>query len=116
MHAGELSPSVDTLVSAAAEGALIAGDVAEDRTKATYVRAHVRELAEEVEHEAEKLNDANAVPEVEAGKEEALTLAEDISTALGQLQTAPTDMAEARNTRRDLEDLAKKAEDLAASL
>ena len=37
---GELSRSIETLESASAEGSLLAKDVAEDRSKATFVRVH----------------------------------------------------------------------------
>ena len=57
---GELSRSIQTMESSAAEGALLADDVARDRTKATFVRVHARDLSDVVTHEAEKLNDAQA--------------------------------------------------------
>jgi hypothetical protein len=116
MTASELSPSVDTLVSSAAEGRLLARDVARDRTKATFARAHARELGEDVDHESEKLNDATAAPGVGAKKDAAGALADKISTALGQLQAAPDDRHEARQTEAQLAKLAKSAERLAGSL
>jgi predicted small secreted protein len=116
MTAGELSPSVDTLVSSAAEGQLMARDVARDRTKTTFVRAHARELGEDVDHEAEKLNDATPAPGVGPRRDAASKLADEISTALGQLQTGPDDRAGARQTEAQLARLAKQAERLAASL
>ena len=39
MTPGELSRPIDTLASTAAEGAMLAGGVGRDRTKATFVRA-----------------------------------------------------------------------------
>jgi hypothetical protein len=116
MTAGELSPSVDTLVSSAAEGQLLARDVARDRTKSTFVRAHARELGEEVDHESEKLNDATPAPGVGPKKDAASKLADEISTALGELQTAPDDRAGARQTKAQLVNLTKLAERLAGSL
>ena len=58
MQPDELARSIGTLESAAAEGALLAEDVAADRTKATFARVHARDLGETVDHEAEKLHDA----------------------------------------------------------
>ena len=60
MEPQELARSVQTLESSASEGALLADGVARDRTKATFVRAHSRDLGETVDHEAEKLADADA--------------------------------------------------------
>src|SRR3954468_9152550 len=79
MQPDELSRSIGTLESAAAEGALLAGDVARDRTKASFARAHARELGETVEHEAEKLSDADADGVVAARKARAVALAGRIS-------------------------------------
>ena len=116
MLADELAPSVDTLSFSAADGELLARDVARDRTKATFVRAHARELGEAVDHEAEKLNDAAAAAGVGAKKDTAATLADQISTALGQLQSSPGDEQAARKSQAQLARLAKRAERLAASL
>src|SRR5215213_9018486 len=68
MQPQELARSVQTLESSAAEGALLANGVARDRTKATFVRAHSRDLGETVDHEAEKLADADANGEVAVRK------------------------------------------------
>src|SRR5215207_11529914 len=81
MQADELVRSIGTLESTAAEGALLADSVARDRTKATFARAHARELGETADHEAEKLNDAEAEPEggVALTKARAIELADRIS-------------------------------------
>jgi hypothetical protein len=113
MRADELSRSVESLASSAAEGALLADGAAEDRTKATFVRASARELGEDVEHEAEKLSDATAHGEVAADKARAVELADRISEQLGQLQTAPGDRAEARRADAALRALADAATRLA---
>jgi hypothetical protein len=113
MQPEELSRSVQSLASSAAEGALLADGAAEDRTKATFVRAHARDLGETVEHEAEKLSDASATGEVAADKADAVDLAGRISEQLGQLQTAPDDRAEARRAGDALRALADEATRLA---
>jgi len=113
MRADELSRSIDTLASAAAEGALLADGAAQDRTKATFTRAHARELGETVEHEAEKLSDATANGAVATDKADAVELADRISQQLGQLQTAPDDRAGARSAGDRLRALADEATRLA---
>jgi hypothetical protein len=116
MQASELSPSVETLASSAADGQLLARGAAADRTKTTFVRVHARELGEVVDHEAEKLNDATPAAGVGAKKDSASTLAEQISTVLGQLQTAPADRPQARRAELRLRQLAQRAQRLADSL
>jgi hypothetical protein len=113
MRADELSRSVQSLASAAAEGALTADGAARDRTKTTFVRAHARELGETVEHEAEKLGDASATGAVAADKAKAVALAGEISQRLGDLQTAPDDRAGARRAAEQLRALADEATRLA---
>jgi outer membrane murein-binding lipoprotein Lpp len=109
MRADELSRSVETLASAAAEGQLLADGVVQDRTKATFVRAHARELGETVEHEAEKLSDASARGMVATDKARAVALAEAIEEQLGQLQTAPDDAVGARRAADALRALTDRA-------
>src|SRR5215212_7176577 len=97
----ELSRSIGTLESTAAEGALLAKDVAGDRTKATFARVHARDLSDVVDHEAEKLNDAQAdEANVAAAKTDAVDLADRIGTQLGQIQVAPDDEPGARKAEQ----------------
>jgi hypothetical protein len=117
MTPGELSRSIQTLESTAAEGSMLAGDVADDRTKATFARVHARDLGDVVVHEAEKLNDADAdQSDVAAAKTKAVDLADKIDTALGQIQVAPDDEPTARKAATELDDLSKGAGDLAEGL
>jgi hypothetical protein len=117
MTPGELSRSIQTLESTAAEGSMLASDVADDRTKATFARVHARDLGDVVVHEAEKLNDADAdQSDVAAAKTKAVDLADKIDTALGQIQVAPDDEPAARKAATELDDLSKRAGDLAESL
>src|SRR5215210_9464124 len=82
MQPDELSRSIGTLESTAAEGAFLADDVADDRTKATFARVHARDLSDVVDHEAEKLHDAQANrPDVARAKRRAVALADQIGTA-----------------------------------
>jgi hypothetical protein len=113
----ELSRSIGTLESTAAEGAFLADDVADDRTKATFARVHARDLTDVVDHEAEKLNDAQADrPDVAKAKSEAISLADKITTALGQIQTAPGSESAGRSAGGQLSKLSKDAGKLADGL
>jgi hypothetical protein len=114
---GELSRSIETLESTAAEGALLADDVARDRSKATFVRVHARDLSDVVVHEAEKLNDAQADrADVAAAKTKALDLADRIDTALGQIQVAPDSETDGRKSTAALARLSEEAKKLAGGL
>ena len=116
MQADELVRSIGTLESSAAEGALLAHDVARDRTKATFARAHARELGEAVDHEAEKLQDASADGEVRVRKSAAVDLAGRVSEALGQIRTAPGSEEEGRSAEGALTRLGDRAGRLAEGL
>jgi hypothetical protein len=116
MRPEELARSVDTLASAAAEGALIARDVARDRTKTTFARVRARELGETVDHEAEKLSDATPQERIADEKTAAVKLATAISEVLGEIQTSPADRAAAAEAGRKLDDLSKRAQELSKSL
>jgi hypothetical protein len=116
MQPDELSRSIDTLVSSAGEGRLIAEGVAEDRTKTTFVRARTRELGETVDHESEKLSDATAEPGIAAEKRAAVALAERISSVLGRLQVEPTDEATAGAAEGSFARLASRGKRLQGSL
>jgi hypothetical protein len=114
---GELSRSIQTLESTAAEGSLLAQDVADDRSKATFVRVHSRDLSDVVQHEAEKLNDAEADrADVAATKTDAIDLADRIDTALGKIQTAPGSESDGRSAQRALARLSQDAKKLADGL
>jgi hypothetical protein len=116
IRADELSRSVDMLVSSAGEGELLAEGVAADRTKTTFVRVRARELGEIVDHEAEKLDDASAKPDLAAETKAAVGLAERIGSALGQLQLSPADESAATRVSERLARLAARGEQLSGSL
>src|SRR5215217_1954593 len=116
MQPQELARSVQTLESSAAEGALLADGVARDRTKATFVRAHSRDLGETVDHEAEKLADADANGEVAERKSQAVDLADRISQALGKLQDSPGVESEGASAERQLRSSAKRAAEISDAL
>jgi len=113
----ELARSIETLESTAAEGSLLAKNVADDHSKATFVRVHSRDLADEVQHEAEKLTDAEADrADLAAAKSDAIDLADRIGTALGQMQTAPGSESDARTAEQALSRLSEGAKKLAEGL
>jgi len=117
MSPDELARSIETLESTAAEGQLLADDVADNRTKATFVRVHARDLGDVVVHEAEKLNDAEADdPDVASAKTDAIDLADRIDTALGQLQVAPGSETDGRKAAEALGRLSEDAGKLAEGL
>ena len=116
MEPQELARSVQTLESTASEGALLANGVARDRTKATFVRAHARDLGETVDHEAEKLADADAHGDVATRKSQAVDLADRISQALGKLQVSPGVESEGAAAERELEGFAKRAAEISDAL
>ena len=117
MTPDELSRSIQTLESTSAEGAFLADDVADDRTKATFARVHARDLSDVVTHEAEKLNDADANrSDVAAAKTRAIDLADKIDTALGTIQVAPDSESQAASAGHQLSRLSKQAGKLAEGL
>jgi hypothetical protein len=105
----ELSRGVETLQSYAAEGALLAHEVATDHTKHAFARVHATDLAERADHEAEKLSDAQATPDLAEPKREAVDLAGQISDQLGEIQVHPGDEASGRRAERELQKAADRA-------
>ena len=116
MQRDELERGVTSLRSAAADGQLLAHEVAADRAKDTFVRVHSRTLGDTVTHEAEKLHDAAAAPDTAEPKRAAVDLAQSIAAALGDLQVAPGDHAVAVDVEERLHDATRRAAALAAAL
>jgi hypothetical protein len=112
----ELGRGIDSLRSVAADASLLARGVAKDRTLSNFVRVHARELADEADHEAQKLHDAHAVGPLAGKKQKAVVLAQRISAALGELQVAPHDQQRGRTAEMQLDGLARAARDLSNSL
>src|SRR4051812_26755971 len=96
---GELERGVASLGSISAEGELLAGDVERDRTKSTFARVRARELADDADHEAEKLHDATPSTGLEAERDRAVALAQSLSSTLRMLQAAPGDERRGREVR-----------------
>jgi hypothetical protein len=101
----ELGRRVDTLTALAAEGRLLARDVVHDRTKATFVRVHARQLSESADHEAEKVADARVEDASKGHAAETVELAERLGDALGTLAIHPGDEARASGVGRELQSI-----------
>ena len=100
------------IASIAAEGALMAEDVARGRSKATFVRTHGSELSAQALHEAEKLNDEQVQHRFMAPVKEAVKLAQDIGGAIEELRVAPMNRQQAREYQAKLEEWDKQAEQI----
>jgi hypothetical protein len=107
---------VEQISSIAAEGALMADDLARDRTKTTFVRVHGEELSAQAQHEAEKLNDDPVDPDLHAPVQKAIKLASDVGSAIDELRTSPQDRSQARQDATRLRRLADEARKLASSI
>ncbi|HKY12232.1 MAG TPA: hypothetical protein VJL85_02710 [Gaiellaceae bacterium] len=101
-----LSKEADTIQSTAAEGALLAGEVARGRTTEPFARVHSGELAEQAKSVAANLRRARA-PGLEPKRREALGRALRIEQALVRLHSAATDRRSAARIARELERLAR---------
>lgn len=108
--------SVEQLSSIAAEGALMANDLSNDRTKNTFVRVHGEELSSQAQHEAEKLHDAPVDPAFRTRIDKAIQLASDIGGDIDDLRVSPQDREQARKVESDLHRLADESSRLAESL
>jgi hypothetical protein len=116
LDSAELKREVDAISSAAAEGQLLASDVAQDRTKATFVRVQAGELASAADESAQKINDATVAAGIQDEADQAIELGSEVSDALGQLVTSPGDEQAGSETEAKLRDLVDKAGKLSASL
>ena len=112
----ELAREVSMTGSIAAEGALLAHQVAEDRTKTTFVRVHAGELAGAADESAEKLNDAEIESDLQDEVNAAIAIDEDVSGALGDLEVAPGDESEGARAEATLNEAADRATRLENSL
>jgi hypothetical protein len=101
-----LSKQEDAVHSAAAEGELLASDVARDRTTEPFARIHSGDLAEQAKAVVKKLSSAEAEPGSEGKRRQVLIDATRVERALNQLHSAPKDRDLARRVQAELERLA----------
>ena len=112
----ELQREVETVHSTAAEGSVLADQIAAQNMKRTFARVEARELAEAAGHSAERLTDAHPADGLEAPTQRAISLAEDVESAVGDLETAPDDAEAAAEAAERLRELARQTDELAGSL
>jgi hypothetical protein len=108
----ELKDSVQIIHSIAAEGSLLADDVAHGRTTTNFARAYAGQLSSEAQHQAEKLTDATPVRDIKGEVKKAISIASHESSALDDLRTSPRDREQARESRSQLQDAAKDSDKL----
>jgi hypothetical protein len=111
-----VAAGIKQLASISAEAALMADDVARQRSKVTFVRVHGSELSAQAEHEAEKLNDDPVAPKLKQPIHTAIELSADISGAIDDLRVSPQDREQARESEHKLLQWAAEAGKLAESL
>jgi hypothetical protein len=102
-----LQKQTETVQSAAAEGVLLASDVARDRTTEPFARVHSQKLAEQAKKAAETLRGAKPEPGLEDERRQALTKAQDVERALEQLHSQAANRELARRLERELEELSR---------
>jgi hypothetical protein len=96
----------ETVHSAAAEGELLASDVARDRTTEPFARVHSGDLADQAKAVAKKMRETEAPPGLERERRQVLVRATRVERALEQLHAAPTDQELARRVEAELGRLA----------
>jgi hypothetical protein len=105
LSAHALGKEADAVQSTAAEGALLAEDVAGDDTTEPFTRIHSGELAELAKQTASVLREGRS-PGHEAERRSLLSRAEGTERALERLHASPTDRELARRLHLRLERLA----------
>jgi hypothetical protein len=115
LSAEALKKEAESIQSFAAEGALLARDVADGRSTAPFARVHAGELATKAAKLAQTLASARPAPAVEADHARAVDLAARVAATLKELEQVPGDADLARRLQRELEAAAKQAEELAGA-
>jgi hypothetical protein len=115
LDAEAFKKEAEAIQSFAAEGALLARDVADGRSTAPFTRIHAGELANSADKLAQTLETAKTTPALAEKLGQALFLTRVAAAALRQLEQAPGDAEAARTTQRTLEAAAKGAEELAGA-
>jgi outer membrane biogenesis lipoprotein LolB len=109
--AEELKKQAESIQSFAAEGALLARDVADGKSTVPFTRVHAEELAEKAAQLEKELAAASRLQVWVQGAR----LAGQVAAALEELEQAPGDAESARRVQRELEAAAKQAEKLASA-
>jgi len=112
----ELQREVRSIHSVAAEGAVLAEQVADQSTKRTFARVQARELSDAAEHSAERLTDAHPAEGLDDATARAIDLADRTSAAVGEVETAPDEVVGASAAASRLRELAQQTDALAGQL
>jgi hypothetical protein len=96
--------NVQSLVSDARDGSLLAEQIAAGRAGAVFARAHAQELQDDADQVQKNVYDQRL-----PGHEGIEQLADDISTALGNMAVKPDDPSVAKQAQAELDMLGEKA-------
>jgi hypothetical protein len=114
LDAAALSKHAGSLQSAAAEGALLAGDAYEEKTTAIFTREHAADLHGVARQVASSLKSARTSPDLEPQLHELTRLARRVSADLARLPHASHDGQ--RRLQRELQAAAAKSRNVAKAL
>jgi hypothetical protein len=109
----QVQKQLEAIQSLAAEGALVADGVADDRTTHVFVRVHAGYLDHAARKVATKLSSASSTGPVERDRARAARLAGGVAARLAALSHQPADRADARRIALELRRDAARAEHLA---
>jgi hypothetical protein len=115
LSAEQFKKEAESIQSFAAEGALLARDVADGKSTANFTRVHAGELATNAAKLEQTLTSAEPTPDVEAKLARAVELAKRVAATLNELERSPGDAVAARRLQGELEAAAKQAEELAGA-
>jgi hypothetical protein len=95
--------NTQSMVSDARDGALLADQIVQGRASAVFARAHAQELQDDVNQAEQNFTDQKL-----PGSDQLQPLADQLSSALGNIVTQPDDVSTARQARTDLQQLANE--------
>ena len=100
-----LTKENETVQSAAAEGALLASDIARGRTTEPFARIHAEKLTEQAKKAAEALRSGKPAAGLDDERRRAVSDAEMVERALEELHAEPGNRELARRVGSQLEEL-----------
>ena len=117
---GELGRQIDAVEAVADEGGLLAHEVAQGRSKDTFVRVHADDLASQADHTEEKLGEVLDEGDIDEDlrdpAERTVELAGGVSDALGELRLDPSSELQGTRVESRLNRLSAAASHLAEDL
>ena len=116
LSSAELQRETEGIASVAAEGSVLAEQIAQQDTKRTFARVQARELGESAQHSAERLSDAHPAEGLDDEVADAVVIADRIEAELGALEVAPDQPGPAAGVADRLRELSARASELAGSL